>query len=35
VALMMEAVNNPETSIMFYQTRGRNIPENSLLQEYD
>jgi hypothetical protein len=29
IALMMEAVNNPETSVNFYQTTRRNNPEDS------
>jgi hypothetical protein len=31
VALMMEAISTSETSENFYQTRRRNIPENSHL----
>jgi hypothetical protein len=31
IALMMEAVNTSETSVKFYQTRRRNIPEDSHL----
>jgi hypothetical protein len=30
-ALMMEAANTSETSVNFYQTTGRNIPEDSHL----
>jgi hypothetical protein len=31
IALMMEAVNTSETSVNFYQTTRRNIPEDSHL----
>jgi hypothetical protein len=31
IALIMEAVITPETSVNFYQTTQRNIPEDSLL----
>jgi hypothetical protein len=32
IALMMDAVSTSETSVNFYQTTRRNIPENSHLQ---
>jgi hypothetical protein len=32
IALMMEAVSISETSVNFYQTTRRNIPEDSHLQ---
>jgi hypothetical protein len=31
IALIMEVVNMPETSVSFYQTTPRNIPEHSRL----
>jgi hypothetical protein len=31
IALMMEAVTSSETSVTFYQTKRRNIPEDSHL----
>jgi hypothetical protein len=31
IALMMEATSNSETSVNFYQTTPRNIPEDSHL----
>jgi hypothetical protein len=31
IALMMEAVSTSETSVNFYQTTGRNAPEDSHL----
>jgi hypothetical protein len=31
IALMMEAAKTSETSVNFYQTTGRNIPEDSHL----
>jgi hypothetical protein len=33
IALMMEAVITSETSVNFYQTTWRNIPEDSHFQE--
>jgi hypothetical protein len=33
IALMMEAASTSETSVNFYQTARRNIPEDSHLQE--
>jgi hypothetical protein len=35
VALMMDAVSTSETSINFYQTTRRNIPEDRYLQEFN
>jgi hypothetical protein len=32
IAPMMEAVNTSETSVYFYKTARRNIPEDSYLQ---
>jgi hypothetical protein len=34
IALMMEAVSTSETSVNFYETTWRNIPEDSHLPEY-
>jgi hypothetical protein len=34
IALMMEAVSTPETSVSLYQTIRRNIPEDSQLRLY-
>jgi hypothetical protein len=33
IALLMEAVSISETSANFYQTKGRNIPEDNLRHE--
>jgi hypothetical protein len=34
IVLMIETASTSETSVNFYQTKGRNAPENNHLQDY-